>query len=185
MCIRDRPKHVFRGFFTWSCYENFNSLTFRTWLLLWLPLIIGWKLRGKMCYSSIAGSKRRVNRCYPVSVTTLMFLVLYCLWINSYIFRERTLGKQVSQFSKEIIKNTPGTDIENWERVAENFNFYLYENKLWNTKYFFFDDNSCHEAFRKTVLEPFAVKEDDAAKTRHLRILSLTLKKHCKFILDR
>lgn len=117
------PKNVFRSFVTWSCYEKFSSLEFRTWLLMWLPLIIAWKIRGK--------------RHYLVIVTALMFEVLYFLWTYSYIFRERTLGKQVSQFAKEIITNTPGIDTEDWERVAVNFSSYLYENKLWNTEYFF------------------------------------------------
>ena len=139
------PKNVFRSFVTWSCYEKFNSLEFRTWLLMWLPLIIGWKIRGK--------------RHYLVIVTALMFEVLYFLWTYSYIFRERTLGKQVSQFAKEIITNTPGIDTEDWERVAVNFNSYLYENKLWNTEYFFFDGSSCQEAFRKMLLEPFSLKK--------------------------
>ena len=146
------PKNVFRSFVTWSCYEKFNSLEFRTWLLMWLPLIIAWKIRGK--------------RHYLVIVTALMFEVLYFLWTYSYIFRERTLGKQVSQFAKEIITNTPGIDTEDWERVAVNFNSYLYENKLWNTEYFFFDGSSCQEAFRKMLLEPFSLKKNDFANAK-------------------
>nr|CAI6454750.1 CFF_HP1_G0025380.mRNA.1.CDS.1 [Saccharomyces cerevisiae] len=87
-----------------------------------------------------------------------MFEVLYFLWTYSYIFRERTLGKQFSQFAKEIITNTPGIDTEDWERVAVNFNSYLYENKLWNTEYFLMVP-SCQEAFRKMLLEPFSLKK--------------------------
>lgn len=146
------PKNVFRSFVTWFCYEKFNSLEFRTLLLMWLPLIIAWKIRGK--------------RHYLVIVTALMFEVLYFLWTYSYIFRERTLGKQVSQFAKEIITNTPGIDTEDWERVAVNFNSYLYENKLWNTEYFFFDGSSCQEAFRKMLLEPFSLKKNDFANAK-------------------
>ncbi|CAI4620611.1 CDA_G0034360.mRNA.1.CDS.1 [Saccharomyces cerevisiae] len=147
------PQDLFRSSFTWFCYEIYKSLVFRIWMLLmWLPLIIAWKIRGK--------------RHYLVIVTALMFEVLYFLWTYSYIFRERTLGKQVSQFAKEIITNTPGIDTEDWERVAVNFNSYLYENKLWNTEYFFFDGSSCQEAFRKMLLEPFSLKKNDFANSK-------------------
>lgn len=68
------------------------------------------------------------------------------------LVRGRTFAKQLDQFAKEIVENTAGTEIESWESVAGNFNSYLYENKLWNTKYFFFDGPSCHEAFRRNLL---------------------------------
>ncbi|CAI4768042.1 AKH_1a_G0046660.mRNA.1.CDS.1 [Saccharomyces cerevisiae] len=83
--------------------------------------------------------------------------------------RKRSLSKQLIQFCKEITKNTPSSDPHDWEVVAANLNSYFYENKAWNTKYFFFSAMSCQEAFRTTLLEPFSLKKDEAAKVKSFK----------------
>ena len=83
--------------------------------------------------------------------------------------RKRSLSKQLTQFCKEITKNTPSSDTHNWEIVAANLNSYLYENKAWNTRYFFFNAMGCQEAFRTTLLEPFSLKKDEAAKVKSFK----------------
>ncbi|CAD6650392.1 XXYS1_4_G0023550.mRNA.1.CDS.1, partial [Saccharomyces cerevisiae] len=81
----------------------------------------------------------------------------------------RSLSKQLTQFCKEITKNTPSSNSRDWEVVAANLNSYLYENKAWNTKYFFFNAMGCQEAFRTTLLEPFSLKKDEAAKIKSFK----------------
>lgn len=83
-------------------------------------------------------------------------------WDAFGTYRERALGKQITQFAKEIIKSTPSTDMESWERVAVNFSSYMYENKFWNTEYFFFDGSSCHVIFRRTLLWLSAAMDNDS-----------------------
>ncbi|MCB6602591.1 hypothetical protein LI129_17455, partial [Erysipelatoclostridium ramosum] len=78
-------------------------------------------------------------------------------------------SKQHTQFSKEITKNPPSSDPHDWEVIAANLNSYFYENKTWNTKYFFFSAMSCQEAFRTTLLEPFSLKKDEAAKVKSFK----------------
>lgn len=53
------------------------------------------------------------------------------------ICRRRAVSKQYTQFCKEIIKSAPGTDTEDWESIVIKLNSYMYENKIWNNKYFF------------------------------------------------
>ncbi|CAI4498913.1 AMP_1a_G0023550.mRNA.1.CDS.1 [Saccharomyces cerevisiae] len=84
------------------------------------------------------------GKCPPIGFTCLLFRffflflgLIFAPFIH-FLFRKRALSKQLTQFSKEIIKYTPGTDTHDWEVVAANLNLYFYENKVWNTKYFFF-----------------------------------------------
>lgn len=119
------PQDLFRNCFTWMCYEIYKSLAFRIWLLLWLPLSVWWKMSSNWIYPFI------------VSLFFLFLGLIFAPFIH-FLFRKRALSKQLTQFSKEIIKYTPGTDTHDWEVVAANLNLYFYENKVWNTKYFFF-----------------------------------------------
>ncbi|CAI4405678.1 CCN_G0027590.mRNA.1.CDS.1 [Saccharomyces cerevisiae] len=150
------PQDVFRNELTWECYEMSKSLAFRIWMLLWLPLSVWWKLSN--------------NWIYPFIVSLLfLFLGPIFLLVICGLSRKRSLSKQLTQFCKEITKNTPSLNTRDWEIVAANLNSYLYENKAWNTKYFFFNAMGCQEAFRITLLEPFSSKKDEAAKIKSFK----------------
>ncbi|CAI4050711.1 DUP/COS family protein SKDI_15G0040 [Saccharomyces kudriavzevii IFO 1802] len=149
------PKDIFRNGFTWSCYETFKSLAFRIWLLSWLPVTTWWKMSS--------------NWIYPFLATNLLILCLCFLPLIEMLCRKRALSKLPTQFSKEIIANSPGTDVENWESIAANLNLYMYENKLWKTKYFFYGAWDCQEAFRIAILEPFSLKKDDDSKLKSFK----------------
>ncbi|CAI4756752.1 BBM_1a_G0047190.mRNA.1.CDS.1 [Saccharomyces cerevisiae] len=150
------PQDLFRSSFTWFCYEIYKSLGFRIWMLLWLPLSVWWKMSSNWIYPFIA------------SFLLLFSGLIFAPFIH-FLFRKRALSKQLTQFSKEIIKYTPSSDPHDWEVVAANLNSYLYENKVWNTKYFFFNAMICQEAFRTSVLEPFSLKKDEAAKVKSFK----------------
>ncbi|CAI4948314.1 BBT_HP_G0042490.mRNA.1.CDS.1 [Saccharomyces cerevisiae] len=150
------PQDVFRNKLTWFCYEMSKSLAFRIWMLLWLPLSVWWKLSN--------------NWIYPLIVSLLvLFLGPIFLLVIRELSRERSLSKQLTQFCKEITKNTPSLDTHDWEVVVANLNSYLYENKAWNTKYFFFNATDCEKMFRTTLLEPFSLKKDEAAKVKSFK----------------
>ncbi|CAI6403196.1 ALI_HP2_G0004850.mRNA.1.CDS.1 [Saccharomyces cerevisiae] len=150
------PQDLFRSSFTWFCYEIYKSLAFRIWMLLWLPLSVWWKLSN--------------NCIYPLIVSLLvLFLGPIFVLVICGLSRKRSLSKQLIQFCKEITENTPSSDPHDWEVVAANLNSYLYENKVWNTKYFFFNAMICQEAFRTTLLEPFSLKKDKAAKVKSFK----------------
>ncbi|CAI6551664.1 BBF_HP2_G0023020.mRNA.1.CDS.1 [Saccharomyces cerevisiae] len=150
------PQDVFRNELTWFCYEMSKSLAFRIWMLLWLPLSVWWKLSN--------------NWVYPLIVSLLfLFLGPIFLLVICGLSRKRSLSKQLTQFCKEITKNTPSLNTRDWEVVAANLNSYLYEKKAWNTKYFFFSAMGCQEAFRTTLLEPFSLKKDEAAKVKSFK----------------
>ncbi|CAI5009391.1 ATV_HP_G0148940.mRNA.1.CDS.1 [Saccharomyces cerevisiae] len=150
------PQDLFRSSFTWFCYEIYKSLAFRIWMLLWLPLSVWWKLSNDWILSLKASIFR-------------LSLGLQLLWGMSAFSRRRALSKQHTQFSKEVTENTPSSDPHDWEVVAANLNSYLYENKAWNTRYFFFNAMGCQEAFRTTLLEPFSLKKDEAAKVKSFK----------------
>ncbi|GMC30724.1 hypothetical protein SCEN_E00140 [Saccharomyces cerevisiae] len=150
------PQDVFQNELTWFCYEIYKSLAFRIWMLLWLPLSIWWKLSN--------------NWVYPLIVSLLvLFLGPIFVLVICGLSRKRSLSKQLIQFCKEITKNTPCLDTHDWEVVVANLNSYLYENKAWNTKYFFFNATDCEKMFRTTVLEPFSLKKDKAAKVKSFK----------------
>ncbi|CAI4521467.1 ASN_collapsed_G0023130.mRNA.1.CDS.1 [Saccharomyces cerevisiae] len=150
------PQDLFRSSFTWFCYEIYKSLAFRIWMLLWLPLSVWWKLSN--------------NCIYPLIVSLLvLFLGPIFVLVICGLSRKRSLSKQLIQFCKEITKNTPSLNTHDWEVVAANLNSYLYENKAWNTRYFFFNAMGCQEAFRTTLLEPFSLKKDEAAKVKSFK----------------
>ncbi|AJU68140.2 Cos7p [Saccharomyces cerevisiae YJM541] len=150
------PQDVFRNELTWFCYEIYKSLAFRIWMLLWLPLSIWWKLSN--------------NWVYPLIVSLLvLFLGPIFVLVICGLSRKRSLSKQLIQFCKEITKNTPCLDTHDWEVVVANLNSYLYENKAWNTKNFFFNATDCEKMFRTTVLEPFSLKKDKAAKVKSFK----------------
>ncbi|CAI4412047.1 BAM_G0013650.mRNA.1.CDS.1 [Saccharomyces cerevisiae] len=150
------PQDVFRNELIWFCYEMSKSLVFRIWMLLWLPLSVWWKLSN--------------NWIYPLIVSLLvLFLGPFFVLVICGLSRKRSLSKQLIQFCKEITENTPSSDPHDWEVVAANLNSYFYENKAWNTKYFFFNAMSCQEAFRTTLLEPFSLKKDEAAKVKSFK----------------
>ncbi|CAI4971364.1 CGH_3_HP_G0012910.mRNA.1.CDS.1 [Saccharomyces cerevisiae] len=150
------PQDLFRSSFTWFCYEIYKSLVFRIWMLLWLPLSVWWKLSN--------------NWIYPLIVSLLvLFLGPIFVLVICGLSRKRSLSKQLTQFCKEITKSTPSSDPHDWEVVAANLNSYLYENKAWNTRYFFFNAMGCQEAFRTTLLEPFSLKKDEAAKVKSFK----------------
>nr|CAI6406748.1 ALI_HP1_G0005130.mRNA.1.CDS.1 [Saccharomyces cerevisiae] len=150
------PQDLFRSSFTWFCYEIYKSLAFRIWMLLWLPLSVWWKLSN--------------NCIYPLIVSLLvLFLGPIFVLVICGLSRKRSLSKQLIQFCKEITENTPSSDPHDWEVVAANLNSYLYENKAWNTRYFFFNAMGCQEAFRTSVLEPFSLKKDEAAKVKSFK----------------
>ncbi|KAM5427951.1 Protein COS5 [Saccharomyces cerevisiae] len=150
------PQDLFRSSFTWFCYEIYKSLAFRIWMLLWLPLSVWWKLSN--------------NCIYPLIVSLLvLFLGPIFVLVICGLSRKRSLSKQLIQFCKEVTENTPSSDPHDWEVVAANLNSYLYENKAWNTRYFFFNAMGCQEAFRTTLLEPFSLKKDKAAKVKSFK----------------
>nr|CAI6535262.1 ADM_HP1_G0023420.mRNA.1.CDS.1 [Saccharomyces cerevisiae] len=150
------PQDLFRSSFTWFCYEIYKSLAFRIWMLLWLPLSVWWKLSN--------------NCIYPLIVSLLvLFLGPIFVLVICGLSRKRSLSKQLIQFCKEVTENTPSSDPHDWEVVAANLNSYLYENKAWNTRYFFFNAMGCQEAFRTSVLEPFSLKKDEAAKVKSFK----------------
>ncbi|CAI4396447.1 AHL_G0013860.mRNA.1.CDS.1 [Saccharomyces cerevisiae] len=144
------PKNIFINSSILFCYEICNYLAFRIWILSWLPFIIWWKL-----YTNLIA----------VIFTSL---VHYSLNVAFGFLRDRTISKQITQFFKEIIKNTPCTDIENWELAAVSFNSFLYENKLWKTKHFFFDGSSCQVAFRRFLL-PLSLVTSNETKLKLLK----------------
>ncbi|CAI4579881.1 CIH_collapsed_G0039690.mRNA.1.CDS.1 [Saccharomyces cerevisiae] len=150
------PQDVFRNKLTWECSEMSKSLAFRIWMLLWVPLSVWWKLANNWVYPLI------------VSLLVLFWGPTFLLFIRG-LSRERSLSKQLTQFCKEITKNTPSLDTHDWEVVVANLNSYLYENKAWNTKYFFFNATDCEKMFRTTVLEPFSLKKDEAAKVKSFK----------------
>ncbi|DAA08945.1 Cos5p [Saccharomyces cerevisiae S288C] len=150
------PQDLFRSSFTWFCYEIYKSLAFPIWMLLWLPLSVWWKLSN--------------NCIYPLIVSLLvLFLGPIFVLVICGLSRKRSLSKQLIQFCKEVTENTPSSDPHDWEVVAANLNSYLYENKAWNTRYFFFNAMGCQEAFRTTLLEPFSLKKDEAAKVKSFK----------------
>ncbi|ONH71176.1 Protein COS1 [Saccharomyces cerevisiae] len=150
------PQDLFRSSFTWFCYEIYKSLAFRIWMLLWLPLSVWWKLSS--------------NWIHPLIVSLLvLFLGPFFVLVICGLSRKRSLSKQLIQFCKEITEDTPSSDPHDWEVVTANLNSYFYENKAWNTKYFFFNAMSCQEAFRTTLLEPFSLKKDEAAKAKSFK----------------
>ncbi|CAI4420149.1 CEL_1a_G0013720.mRNA.1.CDS.1 [Saccharomyces cerevisiae] len=150
------PQDLFRSSFTWLCYEIYKSLVFRIWMLLWLPLSVWWKLSN--------------NWIYPLMVSLLvLFWGPVFVLVIFRLSRKRSLSKQLTQFCKEITKSTPSSDPHDWEVVAANLNSYLYENKAWNIRYFFFNAMGCQEAFRTTLLEPFSLKKDEAAKVKSFK----------------
>ncbi|ONH79492.1 Protein COS7 [Saccharomyces cerevisiae] len=150
------PQDLFRSSFTWFCYEIYKSLAFRIWMLLWLPLSVWWKLSS--------------NWIHPLIVSLLvLFLGPFFVLVIFRLSRKRSLSKQLTQFSKEITKNPPSSDPHDWEVITANLNSYLYENKAWNTKNFFFNATDCEKMFRTTVLEPFSLKKDKAAKVKSFK----------------
>ncbi|CAI4057998.1 hypothetical protein SUVZ_02G6370 [Saccharomyces uvarum] len=153
------PKDVFRNFFSWFCYQIYKIPAFRIslllWLLLWLPLGVWWKISSRWNY--------------PLLAAVCMDIALLTFPINMMIYRKHVVSKQYTRFCKEIIKSVPGTDIEDWEPIVIKFNSYMYENKLWNNEYFFFDGSHCYESFRTYILEPFSLKEDNNAKAKSFK----------------
>ncbi|CAI4505310.1 AIS_collapsed_G0022960.mRNA.1.CDS.1 [Saccharomyces cerevisiae] len=113
--------------------------------------------------------------CYEI-YKSLAFRIWMLLWLplsvwwklsNNCIYP--TYSFTSGPFCKEITENTPSSDPHDWEVVAANLNSYLYENKAWNTRYFFFNAMGCQEAFRTTLLEPFSLKKDEAAKVKSFK----------------
>ncbi|CAI1691901.1 hypothetical protein SEUBUCD646_0N00100 [Saccharomyces eubayanus] len=85
------------------------------------------------------------------------------------ISRERTFSKQYTRFCKEMIESAPGTDTEDWEFIVANLNSYMYENRLWNNKHFFFDGQRCKQSFRLCILIPSSLKKDNDAKYKSFK----------------
>ncbi|KAF4003385.1 DUP family protein [Saccharomyces cerevisiae] len=152
--------------------KNEKILAFRIWMLLWLPLSVWWKLSN--------------NWIYPLIVSLLvLFLGPIFVLVICGLSRKRSLSKQLIQFCKEVTENTPSSDPHDWEVVAANLNSYLYENKAWNTRYFFFNAMVCQEAFRTTLLEPFSLKKDEAAKVKSFKDSVPYIEEALEFILQK
>ncbi|CAI4050864.1 hypothetical protein SUVZ_14G0040 [Saccharomyces uvarum] len=149
------PKDIFRNSFTWYCYQIYKSFAFHFWLILWLPLSVWWKLAS--------------DWFYPFLTCMFMFLGLCFAPFILMICRKHAISKQYTRFCKEIIKSAPGTDSEDWESIVINLNSYMYENKLWNNRYFFFDGWSCQQSFRLCILNPFSLKKDNDAKVKSFK----------------
>ncbi|CAI4700951.1 CPI_1c_G0043220.mRNA.1.CDS.1 [Saccharomyces cerevisiae] len=133
------PQDVFRNELTWFCYEKSKSLAFRIWMLLWVPLSVWWKPSDDWIYPLI------------VSLFVLFWGPISLLFIRE-LSRARSLSKQLTQFCKEITKNPPSSDPHDWEVIAANLNSYFYENKTWNTKYFFFNAMDCEKNASEQLL---------------------------------
>ena len=114
--------------------------------------------------------KISTNLIYLFIVSFLLFFLgSIFVPVTAVLSYRRSLSKQLTQFSKEIAKTTPGRHIHDWEVIATNLNSYFYANKAWNTKYFFFNAADCQEAFRRALLEPFFLKKDEAAKVKSFK----------------
>ena len=109
------------------------------------------------------------NWTYPCLASSFLFLVLAFLPLSHSLSRDRALSKQLTEFSKAITRNAPGTNADDWKNVAASLNSYLYESKAWNTRYLFFEALDCQEAFRRIILEPFFLQKDEAARIKSFR----------------
>ncbi|CAI6609899.1 BBF_HP2_G0031400.mRNA.1.CDS.1 [Saccharomyces cerevisiae] len=151
------PQDLFMDNFTWMFYEFFKCFTFHTWLLLLLP----------MWLPGFLSQIKSINRIFPFKLCILVSCLVGIFLPNIYSFSHKSvLTNQLTQFSKEIVEHAPGTDTHDWETVAANLNSYFYENKAWNTEYFFFNAAECQKAFKKVLLEPFSVKKDESSKIK-------------------
>ncbi|CAI4738969.1 AIF_collapsed_G0046080.mRNA.1.CDS.1 [Saccharomyces cerevisiae] len=150
------PQDLFRSSFTWFCYEIYKSLAFRIWMLLWLPLSVWWKLSN--------------NCIYPLIVSLLvLFLGPIFVLVICGLSRKRSLSKQLIQFCKEVTENTPSSDPHDWEVVAANLNSYLYENKAWNTRYFFLQCHGLSRSVQNNPSRTLLFEKDEAAKVKSFK----------------
>ncbi|CAI4241826.1 BAP_1a_G0000750.mRNA.1.CDS.1 [Saccharomyces cerevisiae] len=51
----------------------------------------------------------------------------------------------------EVIKRKPAVKGKEWRTITYNMNQYLFDHGLWNTPYYFYDDEDCHRYFLSLI----------------------------------
>ncbi|CAI4240641.1 AMM_1a_G0000870.mRNA.1.CDS.1 [Saccharomyces cerevisiae] len=92
-------------------------------------------------------------------VLTILFYLL------SLLFCLPMLGASVGEFIMkpiqnqdfeinllvEVIKRKPAVKGKEWRTITYNMNQYLFDHRLWNTPYCFYDDEDCHRYFLRLI----------------------------------
>ncbi|CAI4243905.1 CEI_1a_G0000640.mRNA.1.CDS.1 [Saccharomyces cerevisiae] len=93
------------------------------------------------------------------SVVSILFYVF------SLLFSLPMLGASVGEFIMkpiqnqdfeinllvEVIKRKPAVKGKEWRTITYNMNQYLFDHRLWNTPYCFYDDEDCHRYFLRLI----------------------------------
>ncbi|CAH1828122.1 unnamed protein product [Saccharomyces cerevisiae] len=51
----------------------------------------------------------------------------------------------------EVVKRKPAVKGREWRTIAYNMNQYLFDHRLWDTPYYFYDDEDCHSYFLSLI----------------------------------
>ena len=185
-------QNAFRNRFTWLCYEPPSLIILRIVSILFAPSTISnlvqnivVLLSGSYFIWDVVPGRVLMMSIIEISTFLMLAIVNFRDLFRDYFPVKRILSKELDQFSKKIIADAPGADTKDWERVASHFNSYVYEKKLWSTKFFIYNGVECYETFRAHILEPFILAEDDPEKLRALENQSLPARKLWKCISKR
>ncbi|CAI4929899.1 CGH_3_HP_G0040650.mRNA.1.CDS.1 [Saccharomyces cerevisiae] len=62
----------------------------------------------------------------------------------------------------EVIKRKPAVKGKEWRTITYNMNQYLFDHRLWNTPYCFYDDEDCHHYFLRLIEGKTFKKQGDS-----------------------
>ncbi|CAD6625815.1 XXYS1_4_G0035010.mRNA.1.CDS.1 [Saccharomyces cerevisiae] len=92
------------------------------------------------------------------SVVSILFYassLLFSLPMLYYSYEEFTIPIQNLDFEinllVEVVKRKPAVKGREWRTIAYNMNQYLFDHRLWDTPYYFYDDEDCHSYFLSLI----------------------------------
>ncbi|CAI4242607.1 CQI_4a_G0000840.mRNA.1.CDS.1 [Saccharomyces cerevisiae] len=90
-----------------------------------------------------------------VSILFYVFSLLFSLPMLYCSYEEFTIPIQNLDFEinllVEVVKRKPAVKGREWRTIAYNMNQYLFDHRLWDTPYYFYDDEDCHSYFLSLI----------------------------------
>ena len=126
------------------CHAHFNKIS---WLVC---SFLNYTLQPPNCFCPILLLSANFSANFRVIVNLLMLIVLLLIGVVLYPrmkIKEMKIEERL-KFLKTISLVKPHAQIEGWNIVAKRMNKYMYEEKGWHNREFFYNGEDCLNAFK-------------------------------------
>ncbi|CAR25453.1 ZYRO0A00220p [Zygosaccharomyces rouxii] len=137
------PQDLFRNELTWMFYEMCKHRF--PWVVSCLCLVAGWVVaQMNFTYKNMLVSDMTAGALFGCALVWPFVRVRYLKFYPN-----------TTELVQQVLESNPEVDIEKWAEIANRLNIYFYQEHLWSTPHFFFNNQHVQLVFKDNVLRPY------------------------------